>query len=446
MTSDALALLSAIRLDQNDDLVRLAYADYLDGLDTVHFPCPTCSPYAADPCPRCNGKKTVRVPNVSEEREQKIVGYDATGGMPPIAIAECPECCGAGTFPPGHHPQRDPASGRDEGGWTNCQTCNGAGPSTPGYVLDTSNRDRAELIRVQIELAKISPKPRELFVMDGAGKRLEGLGIALIPRGGGYYSASNAERGLSIETFSPNERVDVYAHLARNDRVGWIRGLKYVKHVEDRNEIIFRKDSESGPWAGTTLVAREQELLRANETRWRRGPVCEECAGKGHWFEKDPIPYAERSKVVCKDCFGTGDAGGLMVRAPKPITGAEGGANHRVEYVRGMKRIHCRATDVWERVRVFPASDAPEVWRPTPWALAACRYHPDVVELWLSDAPIGVHDTTADSEPYHVYETRLPEPLHNEFRETRFPTEETARVALARAAVLWVHTFVKGDS
>lgn len=27
---------------------------------------------------------------------------------------------------PGHHPERDPASGRHEGGWTNCKTCKGA--------------------------------------------------------------------------------------------------------------------------------------------------------------------------------------------------------------------------------------------------------------------------------------------------------------------------------
>lgn len=36
---------------------------------------------------------------------------------------------------PGYHPQRDPASGRHEGGWANCKTCNGgAGRIRPGVV------------------------------------------------------------------------------------------------------------------------------------------------------------------------------------------------------------------------------------------------------------------------------------------------------------------------
>jgi uncharacterized protein (TIGR02996 family) len=129
------------------------------------------------------------------------------------------------------------------------------------WLQEHGDDARAEFIRVQIELAKLPPKPRELFVADGAGKRMEGLGVALTPRGDGHYSVSDAERGLSIESFVPDERVDVYAHLARGDRIGWLRGLRYVKHVENRNEIIFRKDSGSGPWIGATLANRERELL-----------------------------------------------------------------------------------------------------------------------------------------------------------------------------------------
>lgn len=127
---------------------------------------------------------------------------------------------------------------------------------------------RAEFIRVQIELARCDPKPRELFVADGAGTRLEGLGVALIRRGDGYYSASTLEEGLSTETFTPNERVDIYAELAGRKRGaprrGWLRGLKYVKHVPERYEIIFRKDEQSRPWEGESLRKREYELWQRN--------------------------------------------------------------------------------------------------------------------------------------------------------------------------------------
>lgn len=136
-TADYLALCVAIVANPDDDTPRLMLADYFDGLDTVRVPCPTCSGYASDPCPRCNGKGKV---------------YESPG--PSSFRVECHECTGTGKFLPGYHTQRDPASGRDEGGWTNCQTCNGAGSRTPGFVVDTSDSARAELIRVQCELSQ----------------------------------------------------------------------------------------------------------------------------------------------------------------------------------------------------------------------------------------------------------------------------------------------------
>jgi uncharacterized protein (TIGR02996 family) len=144
---------------------------------------------------------------------------------------------------------------------------------------DDHDHDRAALIRVQCALAACPPEPRKLFVADGAGTLMEGLGVALTPHGGGHYSASSLERGLSTETFAPNERVDVYAHLARKDRIGWIRGLKYVKHVPERHQIVFRKDADSKPWAGTELRKREAELLRAHP-EWS-SLKCEGCHGHG---------------------------------------------------------------------------------------------------------------------------------------------------------------------
>lgn len=65
----------------------------------VEAPCPRCSPYADDPCPRCDGK----------------------------TATWCSACGESGKFPTGYHPERNPASGRHEGGWTNCKTCNSGG-------------------------------------------------------------------------------------------------------------------------------------------------------------------------------------------------------------------------------------------------------------------------------------------------------------------------------
>lgn len=176
------------------------------------------------------------------------------------------------------------------------------------WLQENGDEVRGEFVRVQVELARLPPKPRELCVLDGAGQRLEGLGVALTPRGDGHYSASYAEHGLSIETFAPNERVDVYAHFARKDRIGWMRGLKYVKHVESRQEIIFRKDAESGPWVGVPLAARERELLAAHEARWRV-VKCEACGGSGEtmWPSEDGGSPVLR----CPHCV-KGDAGGLL--------------------------------------------------------------------------------------------------------------------------------------
>lgn len=137
---DPSGLLAAIMSQPDDDTVRLAFADWLDEQDVVNMPCPTCSPYADDPCPRCDGKKTVWK-HRSEWGESW--GKQHFGGSDP-----CHECSGTGKFPPGYHPQRDPASGRHEGGWTNCQTCWRSG--TPGVITDTTNNLRAEYIRLFI--------------------------------------------------------------------------------------------------------------------------------------------------------------------------------------------------------------------------------------------------------------------------------------------------------
>lgn len=90
--------------------------------DQVEQPCPRCSLYADDPCPRCNGAGYGKAPR-------------------PISNPTCTACNGTGKFPPGYHPECDPASGRHEGGWTNCQRCHMKGVVRVTHPLLTSLRD-----------------------------------------------------------------------------------------------------------------------------------------------------------------------------------------------------------------------------------------------------------------------------------------------------------------
>jgi len=84
-------LLSAVLADPFDDAPRLILADWLEENDD-----PERAEFIRDniqQCDRCS-------PHL----------YDS-----------------GNTYGIGYHPERDPASGRHEGGWTNCKSCNGGG-------------------------------------------------------------------------------------------------------------------------------------------------------------------------------------------------------------------------------------------------------------------------------------------------------------------------------
>lgn len=138
-TTDERALLAAIIAAPDDDLPRLAYADFLEETASVErVPCPTCSPHAGQPCQQCTGNRYVPV----------------RSGFEWVSCWLCEAT--PGKCPPGYHPERDPASGRHEGGWTNCKTCNGGGRESAGAGFmrrSDGKSERAEFIRAQVELA-----------------------------------------------------------------------------------------------------------------------------------------------------------------------------------------------------------------------------------------------------------------------------------------------------
>lgn len=62
-------------------------------------------------------------------------------GLPEESLSTCPSCVAYHADPsnpfgvgPGYHPERDPASGRHEGGWTNCKRCYGVRLGRPGII------------------------------------------------------------------------------------------------------------------------------------------------------------------------------------------------------------------------------------------------------------------------------------------------------------------------
>lgn len=132
------ALLAAILDEPDVDLHRLAYADRLEEFAAVQcVPCPRCSPHACESCPECDGR-----PHSPAGRR---------GGRLLSLRSPCTTCRGTGKFPAGFHPERDPASGRHEGGWTSCKECNGGGrgaTARAGFVFRSDGlAERADFVR-----------------------------------------------------------------------------------------------------------------------------------------------------------------------------------------------------------------------------------------------------------------------------------------------------------
>lgn len=210
------------------------------------------------------------------------------------------------------------------------------------------------------------------------------------------------------------------------------------------------------------LAVREHEILAANADRWRRGPKCETCEGKKR---VGPNPPPTTLYYDCRDCHGTGDAGGLMRKLMKGQHDSSNGHVPVVTYHRGMKRVECRAADVWEEVLCTSCDGVGEDardgqgecpickgsgssgWSPTAWVSAVCKHHLDVVELWVTDI-----DRTPRKEQeglgFSLLWTSLPPDVCTMFRTTGVdsyhPTEDAARVALSRVVVQWVWSHLKG--
>lgn len=194
------------------------------------------------------------------------------------------------------------------------------------WLDDHGEPERAEFIRVQVELAKLGP-PR---------KRL-GMGIGgpawLRPVGPGVYTWMGDD-DVAVEV---GERVDVVVHpvafKGRKKGKRLAHGL-VITRVEDRGSdgvhFVARKDEGSKPWAGEPLRRRERELFRL------RCPDAPERYLVGTWLLGGRVWT-----------YG-GDGEPLSDSLWYP-TAPDGATPYRVEIARGfVSQITCPA-DVWLR-------------------------------------------------------------------------------------------------
>jgi uncharacterized protein (TIGR02996 family) len=197
-------------------------------------------------------------------------------------------------------------------------------------------------------------------------------------------------------------------------------------------------------------------LRAAHEARWRRGPACERCGGKGkirvrlssnrHWTRTDPA-RRRQNHASCPDCAGTGWTGPLGDREPGGDAryGGQAGGASRWRVPATFRRGFIAAVST-------PLADVFQGDTVTPWAVRVARWPQVCLEEWgLTDRE--PHDwTREDGGREYVWtvrtENQIPVPgdiPHRAFHKLeggrfnsdrwacRFPAPDVAQHALAKA-------------
>lgn len=207
-----------------------------------------------------------------------------------------------------------------------------------------------------------------------------------------------------------------------------------------------------------TKLAREQLLWEKHGTDWRRGPKCAECEGSGGFT----YPAVGRTND-CADCFASGDVGGLLKPDHHHRRLYKDVGPHEVTYHRGMKRVQCLFAEVYEPLYTCGCGAVHRsylgtctgcmgrgherttvAYRPTAWASAVCRHHPDVTEFWVA-LPFDL--APGRNEWRHPQESGsrsgIPLFLFERIHGHDTTTADAAHTAMARALACWVHDFPK---
>lgn len=199
-----------------------------------------------------------------------------------------------------------------------------------------------------------------------------------------------------------------------------VRSHDYFGELNEHKTANYRRGLvESLKCPATTFLKHADQ--------WRKGPECKKCNGTGG-HHKD----GHGDNVHCGHCRGTGDAGGLMGADRRPTYPFKW--DHIVTYHRGMKRVDCRAEDVWHCPVYNEGHDTESVGhgRPTPWALAVCTCHPDVDSFWIEPNANGGRAYSKPLVPPDVFAAI----------EGHRSDPDAARSAMAPVAVRWVHSFL----
>jgi uncharacterized protein (TIGR02996 family) len=194
-----------------------------------------------------------------------------------------------------------------------------------------------------------------------------------------------------------------------------------------------------GKWVGfikrNDLACRSDALRAAHEARWRRGPACGRCGGKGkgkirvrlssnrHWTRTDPT-RRRQNHASCPDCRGSGWTGPLG-RHGFTDRGRAGSSPlkwvHSADFRRGF--IHRVSTPLAD---VFAGNDV------TDWAVRVARWPQVCLEEWgLTDRkpwqhPDGKWFLPTIDMPTGVLSTPG-------YHWSHFDTPDAARLALARS-------------
>ena len=128
--------------------------------------------------------------------------------------------------------------------------------------IDGEEPERAEFVRVQVELARIAPEPKRLG-SDGAAPWAE----MTEPAGPDYFVFHDAfGQGVRV-----GDRVDVKGRR-RGDKNPRVFHGRLVRRVEDRGSDGIRyvvvRDAGSVPWSGKELKQRQTELFAAHGADW----------------------------------------------------------------------------------------------------------------------------------------------------------------------------------
>jgi uncharacterized protein (TIGR02996 family) len=207
--------------------------------------------------------------------------------------------------------------------------------------------------------------------------------------------------------------------------------------------------SPSGITRHAELRRRSDALLAANEARWRRGPACERCGGKGkirvrlssnrHWTRTDPA-RRRQNHASCPDCAGTGWTGPLGARDNVRFSSQhppDEDWSVPAEFRRGF--IHRISTPLAD---VFDGNDVTE------WAVRVARWPQVCLEEWGVTDDGLVWQTSYENPPMWYWNPRrIPQSVWDildpqaDAASAGFPfdTEAAARLALAKAVAAVVN-------